>query len=123
MRTMHMLHELEAPVGTSAVTVRLGPKWADSLAQDIELCVCRTLCLQVEGLTADMRTVHTIEGHGVVEHIWTGKFLDIPARLIQIEHEIASRQYDGLYLSMKRAYGEQFHASSDVTVVTYRRLD
>lgn len=120
MRTMHMLHELEAEVGKSAVTVRLGSKWADSLASDLELCVCRP---EPDMFNPEFPVNHTIEGHGVVEYIWTGKFLDVPARLIRFEHEISSRCYDGLYHSMKRAYGDNFHASSEVTVVCYRRID
>lgn len=111
MRTLHMLHSLDAEVGRLASTVRFGFKWADlDDGERIELCVC----------TRDPET-HRVEGVGIVQTLWFGRFLDVPARYLRFEHEVRSRQYDGLLDSMRMAYGIDFSEIDPVTVVVYRR--
>jgi hypothetical protein len=112
MRTLHMLHTLDTPTGHQGSTVRNGMKWADALGQNIELCVCLPT-------PAD----HKIEGHAVVTGVWDGKFADIPARLIEREHEERSRTYSGLLASMRHAYGPEFGENNQVVVLTYSRVD
>lgn len=63
-----------------------------------------------------------VVGTGAVEDLWVGRFHDLPARLLQWEHEVSSRSYAGLRESMKRAYGDRFGEASFVTVVVYRRI-
>jgi hypothetical protein len=111
MNTLHMLHSLDTPVREYGVTVRLGDKWAKiaSEDQDIELCVC------------DPPDTHTIQGQGTIVEVWHGSFADVPARLIEQEHEIRSRQFSGLYDSMKKAYGDKIDLDSEVTVLKYLR--
>jgi len=111
MRTLHMLHSLDVEVGNPGSTVRNGSKWADALGQLIELCVC------------DKEGNHEVQGHGQVTGIWTGEFFNIPAQLIEREHEVRSRTYSGLLASMRNAYGEDFPASAQVVVLTYQRID
>lgn len=116
MRTLHMLHELDATVGQLASTVRNGFKWADlGWGEQIELCVCtRDLARATE--------THDVKGRGSVASLWFGRFVDIPARYLQYEHEERSRVYDGLLASMRKAYGLEFGEESPVTIVVYRRI-
>jgi len=111
MRILHMLHALECETGNIGVTVRKGPKWANSIAEVIDLCVC------------DGEGAHEVQGRGVVVDNWYGKFLDIPAKLIEKEHEKRSRLYSGLLDSMQKAYGKDFTEEDEVVIVTYNRLE
>lgn len=106
-----MLHSLDVEPGNPGSTVRNGNKWADALGDFIELCVC------------DKAGNHDVQGHGVVTGVWLGGFADIPARLIEREHEVRSRTYSGLLASMRNAYGENFEENSAVVVLTYKRID
>jgi hypothetical protein len=63
----------------------------------------------------------SVKGSGSVEATWVGRFHDIPARLLRMEHEVRSRAYDGLFESMQKAYGKGFGEANYVTVVLYRR--
>lgn len=113
MRTLHMLHSLDANVGAVASTVRNGFKWADlGRYEAIALCVC----------TRDPET-HDVQGQGYVTDLWFGRFQDIPARLLRFEHEERSREYNGLLASMRKAYGRGFSERAPVTVVVYRRSE
>ena len=113
MQTLHSLHPIDTEVGQLGVTVRLGSKWADLVthADQLELCVC----------TED--GMHIVVGHGTVEEVWCSPFYQIPARVIELEHEESSRVYSGLIHSMSRAYGSKFDEESTVTVLTYLRND
>ena len=119
MRTLHMLHSLDAEVGKLASTVRNGFKWAD-LKQDehIELCVCTPKEHGIETFNAD----HEVQGRGLVKALWFGYIKDIPARILRFEHEERSRNYYGLLDSMRYAYGKEFSEDSPVTVIVYKRV-
>ena len=52
---------------------------------------------------------------------WVGRFAELPARLLQWEHDKTSRDYAGLVASMTKAYGDQFAEHQFVTMVIYRR--
>ncbi len=121
MRTLHMLHDLDCAVGQFGSTVRKGNKWADAMGLTLELCVCT----QRFGCDAAHNPFweHYVEGHGVVTDIWSGIFKDVPARYLEREHEIRSRQYSGLLASMRKAYGTDFSEDESVTIVTYLRED
>lgn len=116
MRTLHMLHTLDAAVGEETSTVRNGFKWADlGVDEEIELCVCSP---NEEGAHT-----HDVQGIGRVTGLWFGYFSDIPARFIANEHEVRSRNYFGLLASMRHAYGAVFTEHSTVTVVMYERVE
>lgn len=123
---MHMLHSLDCAPGEVGSTVRLGTKWLDKVADApfLVLCVCSDRCLDSvcynnpEGRTCENCSR---EGTGEVLEVWSGKFFDIPARLIEMEHEVRSRLYSGLKASMTKAYQSDFNEDSLVTVVTYER--
>jgi hypothetical protein len=105
-----MLHTLDASVDQLASTVRKGFKWADlRYSDELELCVCEP--------------EHNVQGHAWVQGLWFGRFFEIPARLLQYEHEVRSRTYDGLHDSMRKAYGDDFGADEPVTVIVYVRTD
>jgi hypothetical protein len=106
-----MLHSLDVEPGNSGSTVRNGPKWSDAINQTIELCVC------------DKAGNHDVKGHAVVTGIWEGLFYQIPAKLIEREHELRSRSYSGLLDSMRNAYGENFQEDNSVVILTYNRVD
>ena len=120
MRTLHMLHALEVAVGDDGSTVRLGFKWADlKRGETIWLCVCtRHPHENDEGVVDE---THEVQGKGQVEKLWFGYFKDIPAKAISVEHELRSREYWGLYDSMRYAYGDAFGEWSPVTVIQYVR--
>jgi hypothetical protein len=107
-----MLHTLDVNVGDEGSTVRNGFKWADLKPSElIELCVC-----------LPTPEDHHIQGTAQIVSTWFGRFQDIPARLINKEHEVRSRQYSGLFASMQHAYGDSFTEDSPVTVITYKRI-
>jgi hypothetical protein len=107
-----MLHTLDVAVGDDATTVRNGFKWADlEKGERIKLCVC----------TREPET-HDVQGEGKVERLWFGRFHEIPAWYLQFEHELRSREYGGLYDSMRKAYGSSFGENSPVTVILYERV-
>lgn len=112
MRQLHSQHPIDTKPGEVGVTVRRGRKWADLRAgQRIELTA---------GVDdADRRHV----GHAEVLETHLCRFEDIPARLIEYEHEESSRLYSGLLASMRRAYGPNFWAREEVVVLVYRRID
>lgn len=107
-----MLHSLDVEAGNHGSTVRNGQKWLGTVGEEIELCVC-----------SDDNVTHEIKGHGIVTDIWYGPFFAIPAKLIDQEHEVRSRQYSGLLESMRKAYGVSFLEEKDVVVLTYLRKD
>jgi len=125
MRTLHMLHSLDCAVGEHGSTVRKGNKWADAFGLTIELCVCNRIACTEEGPVPFLIGVptHKIEGHGLVTDIWSGLFKDVPARYLEHEHEIRSRQYLGLLDSMRKAYGPDFGENEQVVILTYLRED
>ncbi len=119
MRTLHMLHSLDVEVEQMASTVRNGFKWADlESGEQIELCVCTRGEGMVDGTISE---THDVQGIGRVVDLWFGRFNSIPARVLQWEHEMRSREYTGLLASMRNAYGVDFDESSSVTVVVYYR--
>jgi len=63
-----------------------------------------------------------VVGTGSTMDVWVGRFYDIPARLLQYEHETRSRSYAGLRKSMGKAYPDEFTEGSFVTLVLYRRV-
>lgn len=107
MKTLHMLHSLDLKPGETGTTVRLGDKWNVPPNTPLELCVCVPYC--------------HIEGYGATVSTWMGRFKDVPACLIENEHELESRRYSGLKASMERAYGNLFNEDSVVTVLSYQR--
>lgn len=123
-KVMHMLHDLDLEVNQIGTTVRNGLKWRVDKGTELLLCVCTDRCLTSicnEAWSEDVcGNCHRV-GRGQVLSTWTGKFRDIPARLIENEHEIRSRLYSGLYDSMEKAYGDSFRGGATVTVVEYVR--
>lgn len=121
MPTIHMLHMLDTNVGEVGVTVRLGLKWNNlvNIGDWVALCVCMR---HSPDHSSVLNETHYLTGIGKVVELWTGAFTNIPARLIEQEHEMSSRNYSGLFDSMKRAYGTAFNADSVVTIVAYERV-
>lgn len=105
-----MLHSLDVGVNALGVTVRRGLKWAGAEGEQIKLCVC----------TGVMKSAHVIQGVGLVREVWIGMFINVPGRLLELEHEHAARHYSGLRSSMERAY-QGFDAREEVTVLMYER--
>lgn len=119
-RVLHNLHKIEIDPGEFGSTVRNGTKWADALpGTKLDLCECASPCPAPDHV--EERDCIVV-GLGEVGQLWTGQFRDIPARLLRNEHEIASRTYDGLLGSMRRAYGDGFLESNQVTVIIYQRM-
>ena len=107
-KVLHMLHSLDVKPGDIGITVRRGDKWLSvTQGEQLDLCVC----------VPD----HVIVDKGYVNFTWYGKFKDIPARYLELEHEVESRTYSGLLKSMRRAYGFEFNENEQVTVLGYVR--
>ena len=123
-----MLHSLDVAVTDTGSTVRSGFKWADLKRGEVfELCVCtrERVGTGTENPTGadDYTETHDVQGKGKVEFLWFGYFKDIPAKLLSYEHELRSREYWGLFDSMRKAYGTDFGESSPVTVIVYERVE
>jgi hypothetical protein len=129
IRVMHMLHDLEIAAGDWGSTVRKGFKWADVQNGDtLRLCVCSDRCAEPDSCgvhiyDGEPRSCEncTVKGRGTVDRVWVGFFRDVPAYFLSFEHERRSREYWGLFDSMRKAYGTGFSEQDLVTVVVYRR--
>jgi hypothetical protein len=107
-RTLHNLHTIDIKVGEYGLTVRRSDKWHSVKEGDIlDLCECLGGCKVV--------------GDGVVSNfIWIGKFQDIPAKLLETEHDCNSRNYTGLLMAMRRGYAD-FQEDDVVVAFSYKR--
>jgi hypothetical protein len=119
-RVLHSLHKVEVDPGEVGSTVRKGNKWASATpGTKLDFCECASSCYADDHV--EERDC-IIVGVGEVTDQWFGTFKNIPARVIENEHEALARLYSGLLYSMRRAYGEDFSEEELVTVVTYKRL-
>lgn len=119
-----MLHSLDVEPGDLGSTVRKGLKWAETEGVSLVLCVCSDRCRDAylcDNPAAPSCSVCDRQGRAVVVACWYGAMRDVPARLIECEHEERSRQYSGLLASMRKAYGPEFSEDETVTVLVYRR--
>lgn len=121
-----MLHSLGREPGELSSTVRLGRKWAGArTGTPLILCVCKDRCLNNE-ICDDPPNPSCAncdrQGTGEVSDAWIGRFFEVPAKLIEFEHEERSRTYSGLKASMTKAYGDLFTGMSPVVVLLYRRI-
>lgn len=123
-RVLHMLHPLDVDPGHAASTVRKGIKWKGAVGAELILCVCSDRCLTAECSFPDFDPCDNCDrqGMGIAIGEWFGQFRNIPARVIEHEHEERSRLYSGLLQSMRKAYGSSFNDQSTVTVLIYDRL-
>jgi hypothetical protein len=119
METLHNRHQLDIGHGGLGVTVRRGLKWFERVKPGdiLAVCYCRPYLSNTSG-----ELVHSIAYQARLLSIWTGTFMNLPARWIENEHEWAARMYSGLLESMQRVY-EDFEESEIVTALLYRRLD
>lgn len=104
------LHKIDIEPGQIGVTVRRGNKWRARVSKGQRINLQET----IDGKS-------TIVGMGEVQSFWWGWFNEIPARLVEFEHEERSRLYSGLLDSMRHAY-EGFDEYEEVTVFSYVRL-
>lgn len=111
MRKLHNLHPVDIGPGESGVTVRRSEKWANVTPGEALEIYSGDIINQVK------------VGEGKIVSVMSCKFYEIPARLVEMEHEKSSRTYSGLLESMKRAYNEpKFKESDQVVVIAYERL-
>lgn len=113
-------HDFEVEIGDVGVTVRKGSKWADSVDMgltDVELINCG------EPHTGDCTQEKGCVYCGTAQLLgyWYGSLENIPKGLLALEHEKASRTYEGLLYSLKRAYGE-FDEKDFFTALIYLRI-
>lgn len=106
-------HEFDVAVGQIGVTVRRGFKWAQvPRGTTVELYYQHS---PEKGLSDEFRGTAEVVGH------WVGQLHNIPARVIEMEHEASSRLYSGLVESLKRGYGP-FEENEYFTALFYRRV-
>lgn len=124
IKVLHMLHSLDTDPGMVGTTVRRGIKWKGSVGDTLILCVCSDRCLTTECSDPDGEICDNCDrqGEGIVHEEWFGRFINVPAKAVEYEHEESSRMYSGLLSSMERAYGPGFTEESVVTILSYERL-
>lgn len=103
----------------SATTVRLGTKWnrfVENEGRGVEVWRCpephRGSCRK-----SDVDCEHV--GGGVIEYKWVGPYSEIPARIVEAEHEPDSRTYDSLAETLRDIYGDSFDHHSTVTAMEF----
>jgi hypothetical protein len=112
MRQLHNQHPIDTKPGQIGITVRRGGKWADvKPGEELELCV---------GVGPNDQVP---VGRCIVKEAVLCQFINIPARLIELEHEQSSRVYTGLLASMRKAYGADFNEQEPVVVLAYGRTE
>jgi len=110
-------HGFDVPVGHIATTVRKGTGWAKvELGEELELWVCH------KDRYGRCRPpfVYELVGTGRILGHWVGKLKDIPRPLLEIEHNMAARDYNTLKYQLKQAYGS-ITDDDIVTVLIYLR--
>jgi hypothetical protein len=106
-------HEFDVEIGAIGVTLRKGFKWAN-----VERGTLIDLYFQhsaEKGLSDEFRGTARVVGH------WVGQLKDLPARVIEMEHEASSRLYGGLLESLRRGYGSVTE-SDYFTALFYQRV-
>jgi len=109
MQSIHFLDKNQPNVGQEATTCRKGLKWYNQVNVDDEV----NLVLDPGG---------AVFGRAVVTRLWFGWFRQVPALLVEIEHDPTCRTYSMLLACMKDIY-DDFKDTDLVTVVQYRRTD
>jgi len=113
----NLRHGFDVPVGHIATTVRKGTKWTEvELGEELELWVCQ------KGHYGRCRPHFgcKLVGMGQILGHWVGKLKDIPRPLLEIEHNMAARDYNTLKHQLKQAYGS-ITDDDVVTVLIYLR--
>ncbi len=113
MALYNVEHDFDVEVGEVGVTLRRGDKWFKVPAGTQLLLIRR----DGSGDSAQ----EGVQGTGEVVGHWYGRLMDLPARVIEKEHEPSSRLYTGLLASLRRAYGE-IAEQEMFTALVYRRL-
>jgi len=90
------------------VTVRKGVKWHGA---EGEFAARPT---KKEGLS-DKRKALIVISQTAIHH-----FRNLPAKVIDLEHDRRARTYSGLLKGMREAYGEDFSENEYVTVVFFK---
>jgi len=138
LQLKNVQHDFETPVGEVGVTVRRGFKWAMvATSTQLELWRCERPhagdcpeIMPVLQVHTDLQPVAedipgavfcSKQGTGRVVGHWVGQLKDLPARIIEQEHEAESRTYSGLMHSLRRAYGPQLSDVHYVTALFYMR--
>lgn len=120
-------HDFETRPGETGVTVRKGFKWAAvENGTALELWRCdrphQGDCPELDQRDpSDVKVFCAQQGTGRVVGHWVGQLKDLPARIIELEHEAKSRLYSGLVGSLARAYGK-LSDRHYVTALFYARL-
>jgi hypothetical protein len=129
MQLKNVQHDFETPVGETGVTVRRGFKWASvATSTQLELWRCEVphhgdcpVNSDAPEEGEDRNKNCAKQGTGRVVGHWVGQLKDLPARIIEQEHEEKSRTYSGLMFSLRRAYGPQLSDNDYVTALFYIR--
>ena len=86
------------------VTIRKGVKWYNEKGMFL-----------ARPSDSDSNEVRQIE----IVHTEIYKFEDLPARVIDEEHDERARNYSGLLKGMREAYGQDFRTAEYVTVIYF----
>ena len=112
LQLKNVQHEFSVAVGEIGVTIRRGFKWA-------QVPVGAVVDLVFQSSPDDV--LGESRGTAKVTGVWVGRLLDLPARIIEKEHEPSSRTYSELVSSLKRGYGD-FNEAEYFTALFYKRL-
>lgn len=111
IKLVNLKHDFEVGVGDIGVTLRRGVKWAGRPVGTK---------LQLVRHEDPEGKVEQEQGEGVIVGHWVGHLRDLPAVIIEKEHEATSRLYTGLLNSLRRAYGT-ISESEYFTALFYKR--
>ena len=115
---MNLRHNFDTPMGEVGLTIRCRFKWAEVPdGTDLTLSRCEV------GHPGEQCTVEkgcTSQGTARVVGRWVGRFKDLPARLIALEHSGEDRLYPALLKTMEMAY-PGFTDHDHVTGLLYLR--
>ena len=102
----------------TAVTVRLGTKWATVKENEyVHVTCCPSFH---EGDCGDLCEDY---GYAVVQEVWVGQLQALPARMIAEEHEPDCRHYYGLKMILTAIYAPQpVDGHSQIVAISFKRV-
>jgi len=111
MELRNLDHGFDLKAGNVGVTIRKGVKWALRPGSKFALIEQHS----------DEEVEDEAVGSGTVLGHWSGRFDEVPANLMKIEHNDAATDPEVCLAMMKAGYGDKFTEADLVTALIYIR--